>query len=222
MTAKAEHNPNAGIDRFFTGLTPDSDARAFQHKPPGEKPQSSWRIVSSDGSRSEAEPSSGVASNARSNPEDEELSATEAAFFGQSYPPKKAVKPRPIDLPEAEADAAELALACGVDIARSSDGPADISEEEGYDSSSLPDASARPGSSDEVAQAAHDPHNEGFRATQESLLRSASAQYEETGAWETTRREKSRENYELARVVQAWSQLPPNIRHAILAIIDSL
>ena len=59
-------------------------------------------------------------------------------------------------------------------------------------------------------------------ATIEAPSKPATACMQEEESWERSPKPRSRENYELARVVQAWGNMPPNIRNAILAIIDSL
>ena len=222
MTAKADKNPNAGIEQLFTGLLPDADAHAFQ-TPPESASRPSWRVVSSDGSRSEAGPfrDTSCPPNSPSAETTDEITASKAGLLEQVLStPGDEKQPRHIDPPQANTDVAELARACGFQTTGSGNGKGPRAE-------STP-AGLGPGSQcespDETAEPAGAPPagRTEESAIPPSTLASADRENSTHGAIAPDPRARSDENYELARVVRSWGKLPPNIRGAILAIIDSL
>ncbi len=212
MTPKANKNPIHGIEQLFAGLVPDTDARAFQ-SPPRSAVRSRWRVVSSDGSRSDAEPHS-----ASESPSDSSrvtgLTATEISFFEHSFsattPPRRST---PVDLPHVKADLADLTEAW-----RTVSGAKSKNPEVRADTSVSPrtPSQERNGSIIPEEEGCLD-EAEGLQAQEVPPLHRG----QDDSANAVSSRD-SRANYELARVVQAWSRLPVNIRNAILAIIDSL
>jgi hypothetical protein len=221
MTAKADKNPNAGIERLFTGLIPDTDAHAFQ-TPPDSALRPSWRVVSSDGSRSEVDLFSGATSppKAVSDEVSQAISPAEAAFLKQVFCSETdARKSRHIDLPQVNADAGDLALACGVETADSAEESRARTESDQAAPGAIPKCEVPV---DPIKPVGAEPGG-----NDENSIVHTSIPHEQTcgnRVQDLPERERGTrdENYELARVVRAWGHLPPSIRTAILAVIDSV
>lgn len=217
MTAKADQNPIHGIEQLFAGLVPDTDARAFQSSP---APRSAWRVVSSDGSRSEAEvrgketgpPPKGGKSRSTVDLSVFEKSIRTAA--GESDACR-------IALPKVNAQITDLAEAWPTYCEAEAQGATCVPAGEGVSV-----RAKRTAETPTDTGAVQSPRQNGrvLRASGVSSATTEAAPSLKDGSdpHEDPRATRSRESYELARVVQSWGRLTPEIRNAILAIIDSL